>query len=47
MTYWIEQYWQYALFAEVAIVRVCAERSDIPLQTFVADLAARHPTGVS
>ncbi len=26
VTYWIEQYWQYALFAAVAIVRECAER---------------------
>jgi hypothetical protein len=32
--YWIEQYWQYALFAAVAIVRACANRSDVPLETF-------------
>ena len=42
VTYWIEQYWQYALFAAVAIVRACAEQSGTPLETFVADLAARH-----
>jgi len=39
VTYWIEHYWQYALFAAVAIVRECAERSGTPLQTFVAQLA--------
>ena len=42
VTYWIEQYWQYALFAAVAIIRACAEHSGKPLETFVADLAARH-----
>ena len=42
VTYWIEQYWQYAMFTAVAIVRACADRSDSPLETFVADLAARH-----
>jgi hypothetical protein len=40
VTYWIEQYWQYALFAAVAIVRACVEQSGTPLETFVADLAA-------
>jgi hypothetical protein len=39
VTYWIEQYWQYALFAAVAIVRDCAERSDTPIETLVAELA--------
>lgn len=39
---WIEQYWQYALFAAVAIVRACAKRSGTPLETFVVELAARH-----
>jgi len=42
VTYWIEQYWRYALFAAVAIVRSCADSSGTPLQTFVADLAALH-----
>ena len=41
VTYWIEQYWQYALFAAVAIVRECAERSGMPLDMFVAELAER------
>ena len=41
VTYWIEQYWQYALFAAVAIVRECAERSDTPIETLVAELAKR------
>lgn len=39
VTYWIEQYWQYALFAAVAIVRECAARSGTSLETFVAELA--------
>jgi hypothetical protein len=42
VTYWIEQYWQYALFAAVAIFRACADRGGVPLETFAADLAARH-----
>ena len=40
VTYWIEQYWQYALLAAVAIIRKCAEHSGMPLETFVSDLAA-------
>ncbi len=44
VTYWIEQYWSYALFAAVAIVRECADRSGIPLDTFVADLATSTPS---
>lgn len=47
VTYWIEQYWHYALFAAVAIVRACADRSDTPLATFVADLAARHAIDIN
>ena len=47
VTYWIEQYWQYALFAAVAIVRACADRSDTPLDKFVADLAARHAIDIN
>jgi hypothetical protein len=42
VTYWIEQYWQYALFAAIAIVRACADRSGTPLETLAADLAERH-----
>ena len=41
-TYWIEQYWQYALYAAVAIIRHCAEHSKTPLETFVSDLAANQ-----
>jgi hypothetical protein len=41
VTYWIEQYWQYALFAAVAIIRECAGRSESPVETFVAELARR------
>ena len=39
VTYWIEQYWQYALFAAVAILRECAERSGTPIETFASELA--------
>ena len=39
VTYWIEQYWQYAMFAAVAILRECAARSGTPLAAFVAELA--------
>ncbi|TVR26651.1 MAG: hypothetical protein EA389_05095 [Ilumatobacter sp.] len=42
VSYWIEHYWTYALFAAVAIVRACAARSDTPLETFVANLATPH-----
>jgi hypothetical protein len=44
LTYWIEQYWSCALFAAVAIVRACADRSGVPLDTFVADLATLTPS---
>jgi acetoin utilization deacetylase AcuC-like enzyme len=47
VTYWIEQYWQYALFAAVASVRACAEQSGTPLETFVAELAARHAIDIN
>ena len=40
VTYWIEQYWQYALLAAVAIIRKCAEHSGTQLYKFVSDLAA-------
>ena len=39
VTYWIELYWQYALFAAVAIVRECAARTDMPVEAFIATLA--------
>jgi hypothetical protein len=42
VTYWIDQYWQYALLAAVAIVRAGAERSGVSVEAFAADLAARH-----
>ncbi len=41
VTNWIELYWQYALFAAVAIVRDCAERSGTPIETLVTELAKR------
>ena len=47
VTYWIEQYWQYALFAAIAIVRECAQRSGTPIETFVAELADRSGMEIS
>ena len=47
VTYWIEQYWQYALLAAVAIIRQCAEHSGTPLQKFVSDLAAASAIDIS
>ncbi len=46
VTYWIEWYWQYALFAAVAIVRACAERSGVAVETFVVDLAAGYSIAI-
>ena len=42
VTYWIEQYWTYALYAAVAIVRASADRADMPLDSMLADLSAKH-----
>jgi len=39
VTYWIESYWQFALFAAVAIVRHCAERSGTSVESFATELA--------
>lgn len=39
VTYWIEQYWLFALFAAVAIVRHCAERSGTSVESSAAELA--------
>ncbi len=47
VTYWIEQYWQYALLAAVAIIRHCAEHSETPLPKFVSDLAAAGGIDIS
>ena len=40
VTYWIEQYWQFALFAAVSIIRACAVRSKVPPEAFAEGLAA-------
>lgn len=40
--YWIEQYWNYALYAAVAIVRASATSADIPLESMLTALAAKH-----
>lgn len=42
VTYWIEQYWQYALLAAVAILRACAAHREVPVSSLLAELAARH-----
>ncbi len=42
VTYWIEQYWTYALYAAVAIVRASATSADIPLESMLTELAAKH-----
>jgi hypothetical protein len=42
VTYWIEQYWTYALYAAVAIVRASAASAAIPLESMLADLATKH-----
>jgi len=47
VTYWIEQYWQYALFAAVAIVRACANGPGMTVESLLADLAARHGIEIS
>ena len=39
VTYWIEQYWQFALFAAIAITRHCAATSDTSVETFMTELA--------
>ncbi len=47
VAYWIECYWQYAMFAAVAVVRACAERSGVAVETFVADLAASYGIAIT
>ena len=47
VTYWVEQYWQYALLAAVAIIRHCAEHLETPFQKFVSDLAAASTIDIS
>lgn len=47
VTYWIEQYWQYALFAVVAVVRASTERTGVSVEAFTAHLAARHGLNIS
>ena len=42
VTYWIEQYWTYALYAAVAIVRASAIGADIALDSMITELAVRH-----
>ncbi len=42
VTYWIEQYWQFALFAAVAILRQCAGTSATSVESFVTELARSY-----
>jgi len=42
VTYWVEQYWTYVLYAAVAIIRACATSADIPLESMLTELAAKH-----
>lgn len=42
VAYWIEQYWSFAVFAAVAIVRGCADVAGMSVAAFVAELAVLH-----
>ena len=42
VTYWIEQYWQYALLATVAILRASAAHREVPVSALLAELASRN-----
>jgi hypothetical protein len=42
VTYGIDQYWQYALLAAIAIVRACAARSELTVDSFVNELAVDY-----
>ncbi len=47
VTYWIEQYWTYALYAAVAIVRACAAGADTALDSILPALASEHSIGLT
>lgn len=47
VAYWIDRYWEFALFATVAIIRACAERAEQPVSSFATDLAARRSIKLS
>ena len=47
VTYWIEQYWTYALYAAVAIVRASAASADIPLDSMITDLATKNAIDIA
>lgn len=42
VTFWIDDYWQYALFAAVAIIRAGAAAQSVAVESLLTDLAARH-----
>ena len=47
VTFWIDDYWQYALFAAVAIIRAGAAAKAIAVEPLLTDLAARHSVEIS
>jgi len=42
VTYWIEEYWRYALFAAVAVLRICADHMNTPIAELASQLAAER-----
>ncbi len=42
VTYWIEEYWRYALFAAVAVLRICADHTNTPIAELADALAEKH-----
>ena len=47
VTFWIDDYWQYALFAAVALIRAGAAAKAIAVESLLTDLAARHSVEIS
>ena len=41
-TFWIDDFWLYALFAAIATIRASAEHADIDQATLARQLAAAH-----
>lgn len=40
--YWVEDYWRYALFATVAVLRICADLTSTPIAEIATALATQH-----
>jgi hypothetical protein len=47
VTFWIDDYWQYALFAAVALIRSGAAAKAIAVDSLLEALAARHSVDIS